>query len=175
MPTVNETLEEYNFLKSVNVSQYARRSNPLFQRNMLPNTWPVDGRLMSNFGHRSDPFSGEGAFHAGVDISAPRGTPIKATADGVVATAEWAGSYGRLVVIEHANGFETYYAHLSRLDVVAGQWVRRGEIVGRAGSTGRSTSAHLHYEVRRGGTAVNPHPYLRATLAQATSTRTYGF
>jgi murein DD-endopeptidase MepM/ murein hydrolase activator NlpD len=173
LPTVAETLDEYNFLKSANFARYTRRSSPLFPSEALPSMWPVDGRLMSSFGQRTDPFSGEGAFHAGLDISAARGTPINATADGVVTTAEWAGEYGRLVVLDHANGFQTYYAHLSRVDVVAGQWVRRGEVVGSAGATGRATSAHLHYEVRRNGTAVNPYPYLKATLAR-TVRREYG-
>lgn len=175
LPTVKETLEEYNFLRTANLARLARRANPLFQSNMLPSIWPVDGRLMSHFGRRSDPFSGEGAFHAGVDISAPHGTPIKASADGVVASAQWEGGYGRLVVLDHGNGLQTWYAHMSRFSVVPGQFVRRGEILGRAGATGRATSAHLHYEVRRGGTAINPWPYLRATLAQASPKREYGF
>jgi murein DD-endopeptidase MepM/ murein hydrolase activator NlpD len=142
---------------------------------MLPNIWPVEGRLMSHFGYRSDPFSGLGAFHAGVDISASTGTPVKATADGLVLSAERSGAYGRLVVLDHGNGLQTWYAHLSRFDVIEGQWVKRGEIVGRAGASGRVTSSHLHYEVRRGGSAINPHPYLRATLAQASKPRDYGF
>jgi murein DD-endopeptidase MepM/ murein hydrolase activator NlpD len=167
VPTVRESLQEYNFLKTANLSQFSRRANPLFQSNMLPNIWPVDGRLMSFFGNRADPFSGEGAWHSGVDISSPSGTPVKATADGVVASAEWTGAYGRLIVVDHGSGFQTYYAHLSRIDVVPGQWVRRGAAIGRVGATGRVTSAHLHYEVRRGGTPINPHPYLRGTLAKA--------
>jgi murein DD-endopeptidase MepM/ murein hydrolase activator NlpD len=143
---------------------------------MLPNIWPVDGQLMSHFGRRSDPFSGEGAFHSGVDISAPHGTPIKAAADGVVASAEWFGGYGRLVVVDHGNALQTWYAHLSRFDVVPGQWIKRGEILGRTGATGRATSAHVHYEVRRGGAAINPHPYLRAALvAHSAPRREYGF
>lgn len=166
LPTVSETLEQYNFLKNANVVR-SRRSALLFPTEQLPNIWPVDGRLMSSFGHRSDPFSGTSAFHAGVDISALQGTPIKATADGVIASAEWAGEYGRLVVVDHGNGVQTYYAHMSRVEVVAGQWVRRGEIVGRVGSTGRSTSPHLHYEVRRGGTPINPYPYLKTNYAAA--------
>ena len=175
MPTLKETLEEYNFLRTANISRISRRANPLFHSNMMPSILPVDGRLMSHFGRRSDPFSGEGAFHAGVDISAPQGTPIKVTADGVVSSAEWEGGYGRMVVVEHGNGFQTWYAHLSRFLVVPGQYVRRGEIIGRSGATGRATSAHLHYEVRRRGTAINPSPYLRATLAQAAPRREYGF
>lgn len=174
LPTVRESLEEYNFLRSANISRFARSGNPVFQSNMLPSIWPVDGRLMSHFGHRSDPFSGMGAFHTGVDISASTGTPVKTSADGVVASAEWAGAYGKLVVVDHGSGLQTWYAHLSRFDVVPGQWVRRGEIVGRAGATGRVTSSHLHYEVRRRGSAINPWPYLKATLAQSNKPRDYG-
>jgi murein DD-endopeptidase MepM/ murein hydrolase activator NlpD len=167
MPSLSESLEQYNFLKSANFDRFSRRSSQFFASNMLPSIWPVDGQLMSTFGNRSDPFSGLGAFHAGVDISAARGTPIKVTADGVVSIAEWLGDFGRLVVVDHGNGYQTYYAHLSRFQVVAGQWVRRGEIVGLSGATGRATSAHLHYEVRRNGTSVNPHRYLNSTYAQA--------
>lgn len=168
VPTVSESLEEYNFLRSAKLSLPARRSSAaLFQTPTMPNLWPVEGRLMSHFGKRSDPFSGDGAFHAGVDISAPRGTPVKATGDGVVTHAEWGGRYGKLVVIDHGDGFQTYYAHLSSMDVVEGMTVRRGDVIGGCGSTGRSTSPHLHYEVRRGGTAINPHPYLNGRVIAA--------
>lgn len=173
MPTMSETLEQYSFLKTANFTRPGRSSSHLFPTNALPAIWPVEGRLMSSFGHRSDPFSGMGAFHAGVDISAPTGMPIKASADGIVESAEWAGDYGRLVVLNHGNGIQTYYAHLSGFEVIAGQYVHRGEVVGRAGSTGRATSSHLHYEVRRSGTPVNPHPYLRNTYA-FTPRREYG-
>ena len=166
VPSLKETFETYNFLKSANLSRYARKTSALFQTTMLPSIWPVDGRLLSHFGRRSDPFSGEGAFHKGVDISAARGAPIKAAADGVVTHAEWGGDYGRLVVVDHGNGFQTYYAHLSRFEVVAGQAVRRGEVLGQAGATGRATSSHLHYEVRRAGTAVNPYQYLKGTFME---------
>lgn len=175
LPTVAETFDEYNFLRSASISQLARRANPLFHSNMLPNIWPVEGRLMSNFGNRSDPFSSEGAFHTGVDISVPAGTRVKAAADGVVAETEWAGHYGKLIILDHGNGISTYYAHLSRFNVVPGQWVRRGEILGLSGATGRVTGPHVHYEVRRSGTAVNPHPYLRSALASAEPKRDYGF
>ena len=174
LPSVRETLDQYNFLKTASLSGAGRRRSPLFQSEMLPAIWPVEGRLMSYFGRRSDPFSGEGAFHAGIDIAVPTGTAVHATADGTVLTAEWAGQYGRLVVIDHGNGLQTYYAHMSRLDVIAGQWVHRGEAIGRSGNSGRSTGAHLHYEVRRGGTPVNPSPYLRASYTQAPK-REYGF
>jgi len=91
-----------------------------------------------------------------------------------VVSAEWAGEYGRMVVVDHGGGVQTYYAHLSRLEVIAGQWVHRGEIIGRSGSSGRATGAHVHYEVRRRGTPVNPSPYLRASYTPAPK-REYGF
>ncbi|MBI1895722.1 MAG: M23 family metallopeptidase [Acidobacteria bacterium] len=175
VPTMRESLDQYNFLKGANFSRYARKASQLFQTKMMPAIWPVDGRLLSHFGKRLDPFSGEGAFHTGVDISAGRGTLIKATADGIVMHAEWGGDYGRLVVIDHGGGVQTYYAHMSRIDVVAGQGIRRGEIIGLSGATGRVTSPHLHYEVRRGGTPINPYPYLRSTLAQARPSTDLGF
>jgi murein DD-endopeptidase MepM/ murein hydrolase activator NlpD len=174
IPTVSETLDQYNFLRSANLSRLARRSSPLFQSEGLPSIWPVEGRLMSYFGRRSDPFSGEGAFHAGIDISVPTGTPVLATADGTVMSAEWAGQYGRMVVLDHGGAVHTQYAHLSRLDVVAGQWVRRGAVIGRSGATGKATGAHVHYEVRRGGTPVNPSQFLRASYNRAPK-REYGF
>jgi murein DD-endopeptidase MepM/ murein hydrolase activator NlpD len=171
LPTLKESLEEYDFLKSVNLSRLHRRANPLFKTDMLPSIWPVDGRLQSSFGHRSDPFSGHGAFHAGVDISATRQTQVRATADGVVDSAEWAGNYGKLVIVDHGNGFQTYYAHLSAFSVVPGQFIRRGQVVGRAGATGRATAVHLHYEVRRHGIPINPHRYLRTQTAALTPTQ----
>ena len=82
-------------------------------------------------------------------------------------SAEWSGEYGRMVVIDHGNGVQTYYAHMSRLEAIAGQWVHCGEIIGRSGSSGRATGAHVHYEVRRSGTPVNPSRFLRATYASA--------
>ena len=167
-PTVAQSFEEYNFLKSAGFSRFARRSSKLFHTEMIPSAWPVDGRLMSHFGLRTDPFSGEGAFHSGVDLSAPRGTPVRAAGDGVIAHAEYSGRYGKLIVVDHGNGFQTYYAHLSGVDVVEGQTVRRGDTIGKTGATGRATSPHLHYEVRRAGTPVNPYPYMNRTmLAQA--------
>ena len=165
-PSIHETLEQYNFLRSANLSLHARRSNLLFQPAMLPNVWPLEGRLMSYFGRREDPLSGEGAIHTGIDISAQSGTPVHVTADGIVVHAEWAGAYGKLIVVEHGGGIQTYYAHLSRINVAVGQGVRRGDLIGNSGTTGKTTGPHLHYEVRRGGTAVNPKTYMRTTLAQ---------
>jgi murein DD-endopeptidase MepM/ murein hydrolase activator NlpD len=158
VPTFSETLAEYNYLKRTSFNKFGRYARRWHQ-NTIPSIWPVDGRLMGSFGQRIDPFSGEGAYHTGVDISAPAGTPVRATADGIVAHAGWLGGYGRLVVIDHGSGIHTYYAHLSRINVMDGQEVRRNETVGALGGTGRATAPHLHYEVRVAKTPVNPYRY----------------
>lgn len=121
-----------------------------------PNLWPVDGILRSTFGGRSDPLSGKHRFHTGVDLEVPPGTPVRATADGVVTGAQWSGAYGKLVKLDHGNGIETYYAHLSHFLVRPGQAVRRGQVIALSGRTGRVTGPHVHYEVRLRGTPVNP-------------------
>ena len=100
-----------------------------------------------------------------MDISTPIGVPALATADGIVTFADRKGGYGRLVIVTHNSGVETYYAHLSKFDVIAGQEIRQGELVGRVGSTGRVTAPHLHYEVRVGGAPVNPYRYLVRSVA----------
>ena len=118
----------------------------------------------SSFGIRADPFQGRSAMHAGIDLSGPVGTPIYATADGTVNTAGWhAGGYGNLVKLDHGRGIETRYGHLSQVLVRAGQRIKRGDLIARMGSTGRSTGSHLHYEVRIDGRAVNPVPFMRST------------
>ena len=133
-----------------------------------PSLWPVIGPITSSFGQREDPIlgNGEGEFHTGVDISSPMGTPVRATADGTVKSAALANGYGREVVIDHGRNVETCYAHMSGFTVIAGQTVVRGQVIGYVGVSGRSTGAHLHYEVRIRNTPVNPHKYLRATLAE---------
>src|SRR6266849_5187033 len=165
VPTFSETLEEYDALKAMTFARFDRNYMLRLQRNTQPNIWPIDGRLMGPFGHRSDPFSGEGALHTGVDISAPTGTPVKAAADGVVTYAQYYGGYGRLVIVSHSSGVETFYAHRSKCDVITGQEIRQGELVGRVGSTGRVTAPHLHYEVRVGGAPVNRSRYLVRSVA----------
>ncbi len=103
-------------------------------------------------------------MHAGIDLSGPVGTPIYATADGVISDAGWnSGGYGNLVKIDHGRGIETRYGHLSKIGVLAGQRIKRGDLIGRMGSTGRSTGSHLHYEVRIDGRAVNPIPFMKST------------
>jgi murein DD-endopeptidase MepM/ murein hydrolase activator NlpD len=132
-----------------------------------PTLWPVIGRIGSSFGQREDPITGngEGEFHTGIDIDAPIGTPIHATADGVVKSAAMESGYGREVIIDHGHNVETCYAHMSGFAVMTGQTVVRGQVIGYVGMSGRTTGAHVHYEVRIHNTPVNPHKYLRATLA----------
>ena len=113
-------------------------------------------RFTSGFGQRW------GRLHAGTDFAAPIGTPVYSTADGVVVSAGWASGYGRLIKIQHEFGIETRYAHLNKIGVKVGQRVSRGERIGDMGNSGRSTGPHLHYEVRVGGTPVNPMTYIRA-------------
>jgi murein DD-endopeptidase MepM/ murein hydrolase activator NlpD len=171
VPTFAESLEDYNFLRSASSLALASRFAVRMRMVSTPNLWPVEGRLMGSFGRRSDPFSGEGTeFHTGVDISAPAGTPVRATADGIVVSAGWSGGYGSLVVVDHGGGIQTYYAHLSHFYVQTGREVRRGELVGAVGSTGRVTAPHLHYEVRIGGAPVNPYRYLKAPVSEEAST-----
>ena len=166
VPTFSETLEEYDTLKATTFARFDRTYMLGLQRNIQPSIWPVDGRLMSPFGRREDPFSGEGAIHVGVDISVPEGTPVKASADGLVTYAQWqSGGYGRLVIVTHNSGMQSWYAHLSKFDVIAGQEIRQGEVVGRVGSSGRVTAPHLHYEVRVGGAPVNPYRFLMRSVA----------
>ncbi len=166
LPSYRESLEEYNFLKSANFSIFSRKAPAVwrYSPDSKPTAWPVNGRFTSYFGKRSDPMTGFSAFHPGVDLQAPKGTPVRAAGDGVVTRAEWAGRYGKLVVIDHGGGITTYYAHLDRIEVIAGQHVRKGQLIGRVGRTGRTTGTHLHYEVRQGGTPVNPYTYLRRSV-----------
>lgn len=129
----------------------------------IPSQKPVELLdFTSGFGVRSDPFRGGAAMHAGVDIRGPMGTPIHATADGMVSRAGWANGYGNLVELTHGRGIQTRYGHLSAILVQPGQRVKRGDLIARMGSTGRSTGSHLHYEVRLDGNAVNPMPFLQS-------------
>jgi murein DD-endopeptidase MepM/ murein hydrolase activator NlpD len=121
-----------------------------------PSIWPVSGWLTSRYGNRRDPFTGGADFHPGLDLSAEYGQPVRATADGTIVVAERSGSYGNLVEIDHGYGIVTRYGHLSRFKAMAGQQVRRGDVVGFVGSTGRSTSAHLHYEILLNGKLTDP-------------------
>jgi murein DD-endopeptidase MepM/ murein hydrolase activator NlpD len=141
-------------------AQFSRRSALIAA---TPTVWPVHGALNSGFGLRADPFTGQPAFHEGVDISTSRSEPVLATADGVVRRSGWAGEYGRAIEISHGDRYATLYGHLEQTLVSEGQVVRRGDRVGLVGSTGRSTAPHLHYEVHVDGRAVNPLEYILET------------
>jgi murein DD-endopeptidase MepM/ murein hydrolase activator NlpD len=121
-----------------------------------PSIWPLAGWLSSGFGNRRDPFDGTADFHPGLDIAANMGTPIRATADGTVKAAAYNGNYGNAVLLEHSSWISTRYGHLSRFAVRAGQEIRRGDVIGYVGATGRATSAHLHYEILLNGQPINP-------------------
>lgn len=133
-------------------------------RSTIPSIWPVRGYITGRFGERLDPFSGEGAFHPGVDIGARYGTGVKATGDGMVIQAERDAGYGRSILIDHGDGISTRYAHMSKLFVIVGEEVKRGEVIGAIGMSGRTTGPHLHYEVLIHGAPVNPSRFLPARL-----------
>lgn len=139
-----------------------------------PSMWPIQGRVASSFGEREDPINGEGAFHSGIDIDAPFGTPVRATGDGTVTGAAMGSGYGREVELNHGHDVMTVYGHLSAIAVVPGQRVIRGQVIGYVGQSGRATGPHLHYEVRVHNVPVNPHKYLRTTYAELATLDSYG-
>jgi murein DD-endopeptidase MepM/ murein hydrolase activator NlpD len=151
--------------RAVELEQELRAyESALRERARIPSIWPVaGGETTDSFGGRRDPFGGGSSeFHSGQDISAERGTPVYAAG---IATVKFAGTqsgYGQVVILDHGDGITTRYGHLSKIEVVAGQQLLRGEMIGRVGSTGRSTGPHLHYEVRINEEAVNPRAYLPA-------------
>jgi murein DD-endopeptidase MepM/ murein hydrolase activator NlpD len=165
----SHTVDEFNFLKGrssamaiSNTSIHLLPSQPgLGDATFTPSLWPVNGHLTASFGERLDPFSGEGEFHRGVDISANYGDAVRVTADGIVSFADTRSGYGRVVVIDHGFGTTTLYGHLSNFNAQAGQQVHRGDVIGYVGVSGRSTGPHVHYEVRINGAPVNPWRYLR--------------
>lgn len=131
---------------------------------LVPYRKPVIGEVefTSGFGVRSDPFLGRPAMHTGLDFRAQMGDPVRATANGKVASSGWAGGYGRMVEVDHGNGLSTRYGHLSEINVKVGDTIKIGQVIGAVGSTGRSTGPHLHYETRIDGEAVDPQKFLRA-------------
>ena len=142
----------------------------------MPDMWPILGPITSGFGEREDPIigGGEGEFHKGVDIGSPDGTPVHAPADGHIVKAGPGTGYGREIEIDHGNGIITVYGHLSGYNVTVGEQVVKGQVIGYVGHSGRTTGSHLHYEVQVHGTAVNPHRYLRTTMAQLGGAATAG-
>lgn len=175
-----QSLDEFSYLQKnaalVEVSSSGVRLLPASQFSSLgivPSLWPVVGQITGHFGERLDPFSGEGAFHAGIDIASHYGDEIRAPADGDVTNVEQRAGYGRLIILDHGFGLTTWYGHLSGFNVQAGTHVKRGDVIGYEGDSGRSTGPHLHYEVRINNTPVNPWHYLRdinPTAAVASST-----
>lgn len=168
----DRSVEQYTFLKrnaaAIAISSGGLRLMPAMSfadSTYTPAIWPVLGHITDSFGERLDPFSGEGAFHTGVDVGADYGAPVHATADGVVTIAENHAGYGRLVVVDHGFGITTWYAHLSSFAAVAGARVKRGQVVGYTGISGRSTGPHVHYEVRMNNAPINPWRYMKSTPA----------
>jgi len=142
----------------------------LRQRGYTPTVWPVDGTLEGGFGGRRNPFGGPGyEFHSGQDIEAAWGAPVVAGASGRVSFVGWQNGYGQLVVVDHGGGLTTRYGHLSHIDVELNQTVSRAQLLGKVGSTGRSTGPHLHYEVRINDQPVNPLPYLLLSTKAASN------
>jgi murein DD-endopeptidase MepM/ murein hydrolase activator NlpD len=126
-----------------------------------PKGFPVSGEISSHYGRREHPRTGGYDFHTGLDVSATSGSPVRATADGIVSFSGWNGGSGNLVVLEHGHGFSTFYAHNKKNNVAVGQKVKRGDVIGYVGSTGFSTGPHLHYEIWKHGRSVNPADYVK--------------
>lgn len=174
---VNSSLDQFYALKTTALSGAATTGISLGMTrnattaewslaNSTPDLWPVEGLVTGSFGERIDPFNGEGAFHSGIDIASSYGQAVAAPADGIVVFADFLGGYGRAIIIDHGHNITTRYGHLANFAVVPGQHIRRGETIGYVGLSGRSTGPHLHYEVRINDIPVNPHKYLRLTVAQ---------
>lgn len=170
------SVDEFSYLQK-NVGAVAMASTgmrllpaaQLTNLGIIPTLWPVVGEITGHFGERLDPFSGEGAFHAGLDIASRYGDPVKATADGEVEEVDQRAGYGRLVVIDHGFGVTTWYGHLSGFNVQSGMHVKAGDVIGYEGNSGRATGPHVHYEVRIYNTPVNPWRYLRNVSPTATA------
>jgi murein DD-endopeptidase MepM/ murein hydrolase activator NlpD len=170
----DRSVEQYTFLKRnaavIAISSGGLRLMPALSfadSSYTPSIWPVLGHITDSFGERLDPFSGEGAFHTGVDVATDYGAPVHATADGIITTAENHAGYGRLVVIDHGFGITTWYAHLSSFSAIPGSRIKRGEVLGYTGISGRSTGPHVHYEVRVNNAPVNPWRYMRTSAPTA--------
>jgi murein DD-endopeptidase MepM/ murein hydrolase activator NlpD len=167
-----QSLEQFRFLeKNATAVALAAQGLSLFPgRNwedmqFMPSMWPVMGQLTGTFGERLDPFSGEGAFHSGLDISAPYGTEVHVSADGTVVDVGEHTGLGRSVAVDHGFGITTVYGHLSGYATQPGARVKRGEVVGYVGTSGRASGPHVHFEVRMYGTPVNPWKFLRGAAS----------
>lgn len=157
-----QSLDKAPALTAVSVTAPAPGFTAGTSKVSIPSRSPLQGyRLTSDYGMRTHPVLGGRRAHKGIDLASPTGTPVYAPADGMVGKAEWFSSYGLYIQVEHGGDLQTRYGHLSRLNVAAGQFVHKGDLIGYVGSTGRSTGSHLHYEVRVAGEAVNPLPYMQ--------------
>ncbi|MGB9742407.1 MAG: M23 family metallopeptidase [bacterium] len=159
-PEVDELLRRANFARQSLLEIDRAVTNQQDKIRHLPSIWPVQGWVTSGFGYRQSPFSGKTEFHEGMDIVAPPGTPIVATADGRVIFAGWRAGYGRTVEIDHGWGIHTFYAHCQTIRVTVGKRVRRGEVIATVGASGLTTGNHLHYGVMVNGTWTNPANYI---------------
>lgn len=155
---INEMLNEME--KNLPITLKRARQTQ-YSLSGTPSAWPtLSTRLTSNFGYRTDPFSGTAAFHAGIDIGGKIGDPIYAAAAGTVITSEASSSRGNYIVIQHPNGIQSWYLHMQKSNVSKGDQVTKGQTIGRLGNTGRSTGAHLHFEIMKNNQLVNPLNYV---------------
>lgn len=149
----------------ISLAEVTKRVDYLTARlAQTPNAWPAYGRIVSGFGWRRYPWRG---MHTGIDVGVGYGTPVRSTGDGVVIFTGWRSGYGKTVEVSHGFGLSTLYAHNSRIRVVAGQKVKKGQLLANVGNTGYSTGAHCHYEVRRNGTPLNPTAFLGMSILTA--------
>lgn len=159
-----DEVDQMNFRSRRIASDLSLLERKFVQKSQMlastPSIVPVRGILTDGFGGRSDPFTGEKGSHGAVDISSAAGQPVRAPADGIVVKADWANGYGNVVYVSHGYGLSTRYGHLAKFNARPGQKVKRGDVIGFVGSTGRSTGPHLHYEVRMNGNPVNPLEYI---------------
>lgn len=159
----NASLTETRHTNIEKIDYFEKQSDVFFHTlKDLPLGLPYDGVKSSDYGYRRNPFGGiSGEFHSGVDYKGPVGEPVYATGDGIINRCDFYGGYGNAVVIDHKSGYQSLYGHLSRVNVVEGQNVKAGEVIGFLGSTGRSTGPHVHYEIRKDGQDVNPEPFIK--------------
>ncbi|MDI6703925.1 MAG: M23 family metallopeptidase [bacterium] len=158
--SLDKTLDNLRKKASLQISRFYEIKKEIEKKgrylSLIPCIWPVDGEISSFFGPRISPFTKRMAFHKGLDIVAPIGTPIKATASGKISYTGWKEYYGLNIIINHGNRYKTVYGHLSKIKVKKGGKVKRGDVIGLLGNTGRSTGPHLHYEFRVNNRCVDP-------------------
>lgn len=151
------------------IKEYLKEQSSVYLAT--PRGLPIEGRVTSEFGQRENPREGGSEFHSGIDLAASTGSPVKATANGVVSFAGWSGGNGNLVVVEHGFGYSTFYAHNKTLSVKVGDRVKRGGPLAFSGSTGNSTGPHVHYEVWQNGKSVNPRKFMQEAQVALTGGR----